>query len=334
MADIAQLAGVSTSTVSRALKGHPSIPEATRQRIKKITAEHNYVVYSRARNFRLQRSQTIATVFPYKGESRRLISDPFYMEMLGAIADALDEHRYDLIISRVPADNQDWCLDYVQNKRVDGVIIVDCAVDDPSIKRMQELNAKFVVLKPPAPDQTYISVGGDSYGASIMAVKHLSSLNRRKIGFMGGHNEMVETHLRYQGYKQGLADVGLNYAEDLIEFTDFSSQAGANATRNLLERVPDLDAIFICSDFMAIAAMQVLVEHNRRVPEDVSIIGYDDIPLAQYSTPPLTTIRQEIATSGHLLVHKLLDLIDDKPVISEQLPVQLMIRASCGADID
>lgn len=331
MADIAKLAGVSTSTVSRALKGHQSIPDVTRQRILKIAKEHHYVLNTRARNFRLQQSQTIATVFPYKGDSKRMISDPFYMEILGAVADALDPHHYDLMISRVPLDNQDWCVDYVQHKRVDGIIIVDCAVEDMNIERLQELGALFVVLKPPAPDQTYISVGGYSYESSIKAVQHLYHLNRRKIGFIGGNQDMVETHLRYEGYKQGLSELGLTHDERLIEFTDFSPQAGADATRALLKRVPDLDAIFVCSDYMAIAAIQVLVENNRAIPQDVSIVGYDDIHLALHSTPPLTTIRQHTHISGHLLVQKLLDLIDGKPVESEFVPTELIVRASCGA---
>lgn len=331
MADIARLAGVSSSTVSRALKGHESIPIGTRERILEIVAEHNYVVDGRARNFRLQRSQTIATVFPYQGDSKRLISDPFYMEILGGIADELDQRNYDLMLSRVPLDNQDWCSNYVHNKRVDGIIIVDCAVNDIGIDRLQELGANFVVLKPPEADQGYISVGGYSYEAGILAVEHLHNLNRRKIGFIGGHKEMMETHLRYEGYKQGLTEAGLPFDESLVQFTDFSSQAGAIATRTLLERQPDLDAIFICSDFMAIAAMQILAETGRHIPQDVSVIGYDDIQLAQHSTPPLTTIRQEINTSGRLLVRKLLDLIDDKPVESEHLPIRLVVRESCGA---
>lgn len=331
MADIARLAGVSTSTVSRALKGHQSIPDVTRQRIIQIATEHNYVLDTRARNFRLQRSQTIATVFPYKGESKRPISDPFYMEILGGIADELDQHHYDLMISRVPLDNQDWCVDYVQNKRVDGIIIVDCATEDKNIARLQQLDANFVVLKPPATDQTYISVGGYSYEGGILAVKHLYQLNRRQIGFIGGHQDMVETHLRYQGYNQGLSEVGLPFDDELVVFTDFSSQAGANATRELLQKRPDLDALFICSDFMAVAAMQVLVENNRKVPQDISVIGYDDIQLAQYSTPPLTTIRQEINQSGRLLVQKLLKLIHNQPVESEYLPIELIIRSSCNS---
>lgn len=331
MSDIARLAGVSTSTVSRALKGHASIPESTRQRIQKIATDNNYVLNARARNFRLKRSQTIATVFPYQGKSKRMISDPFYMEMLGAIADELALHNYDLMISRVSLDNQAWCVDYVQNKLVAGIVIVDCAVDDLNIQRLQDLNANFVVLKPPDPDQTFISVGGYSYQAGVEVVNHLYNLGRRKIGFIGGHRGMVETDLRYKGYMQGLREVGLDYDNDLVYFTDFSPQAGATATRSLLQTCPDLDAIFICSDFMAIAAMQVLVENNRHIPDDVSIVGYDDVQLARHSTPPLTTVHQEITASGQLLVRKLLAMIDGKSVESEHLPVQLIVRSSCGS---
>jgi DNA-binding LacI/PurR family transcriptional regulator len=331
MADIGRLAGVSTSTVSRALRGHPAIPASTRERILQIAAEQHYVIDTRAQNFRLQRSQTIATVFPYVGPSRRMISDPFYMEMIGAITDALDQHGYDLIVSRVAEDHDNWSLNYIQNKRVDGLLVIDRALDDHNLARLADLDAHVVVWGSEIPGQRYVTVGGDSERGGILAAQHLAGLGRRRVGFIGGSPHMVETSERLRGYRQGLMLAGLAYDAGLVTFTDFSPQAGAQAIDQLLTRAPDLDGVFLCSDVMAMAAIQVLAARDRRVPDDLSIVGYDDIQLAAHASPPLTTIRQQIHTGGQLMVDKLLRLIDGGREASHTLSVELVVRGSCGA---
>jgi len=331
MADISRLAGVSVSTVSRALSGNASIPEATRNRIFKIAAENNYVMDFRAQNFRLQRSQTIATVFPYVGESHRMISDPFYMEIIGAITDELDRYGYDMLVSRVRSDDDNWCLRYAQNKRVDGVILIDRSLDDRGIQKLQELGANFVVWGPILDGQDYVSVGGNSVAGAAMAVRHLASYGRRKIGFIGGNPNMVETYLRRQGYEKGLGESGLTFDERLVTYTDFTPQAAHQAITELLAREPELDAVFLCSDFMSIAAMQVIHELGRRVPEDIAVIGYDDIQLAAHCNPRLTTVRQQIHEGGRLMVKKLFSLIEGEPTEAFMLPIELIVRESCGA---
>lgn len=331
MADIGRLAGVSVSTVSRALNNHPNIPQETRERILEIARQHDYHLDARAQNFRLRRSQTIATVFPYRGESRRLISDPFYLEITSAIIDALGDHDYDMILARVPADDADWSLRYAMNRRVDGLIIIDRGVDDPGIETLRRSSTHFVVWGPTLPNQTCVSVGCDSVTGAVMAVRHLAGLGRRRIGFIGGHGGMVETYLRRQGYEQGLQEVGLPVDERLVIYTDFSPQAGHAAMTELLDREPGLDAVFICSDFMALAALEVLRGHGRSVPADVSVIGYDDISLAAHYSPRLTTVRQQIQRGGQLMVSHLFDLMEDKPVESVVMPVELVVRDSCGA---
>jgi DNA-binding LacI/PurR family transcriptional regulator len=333
MADIGRLAGVSASTVSRALSNNPSIPKATRDRIARIADENNYVLDVRAQNFRLQRSQTIATVLPYVGRSRRHISDPFYMEMVGGIADELEAHGYDMIVARVPSDRDAWCLRYIMNKRVDGIFIIDRAVNDRGIARLQELGANFIVFGPTLPDQDYVSVGGNTMEGGMLATRHLASLGRRHIGFIGGHKTMVETYLRHEGYRRALGECGLPYDERLVIYTDFTPQAGATAITQLLDNAPDLDGVFICSDFMSIAAMQIMAERGRRVPQDISVVGYDDIQLAAHCSPRLTTVRQQINASGRMMVRKLFDMLDGGIQQPETIPVELIVRDSCGANI-
>ncbi len=331
MADIGRLAGVSASTVSRALNGSPSIPEGTRERIRKIAQEHNYVLDVRAQNFRLQRSMTIATLFPYRGESRRMISDPFYMEIIGAIADELDYVGYDLIVARVPSDHNDWCSRYVMNKRVDGLILIDRSVDDIGIERLQELGAKFVAWGAMLDNQNYVSVGGNSFAGGVLAVKHLASQGRRHIGFIGGNENMVETYLRRKGFERGLLESNLPYDERLVTHTDFTPQAGVMAIDRLLTESPHLDGVVVCSDFMSIAVMEVIRERGHRVPDEIAVVGYDDIQLAAHCSPRLTTIRQEINDWGRLMVRKLFDVIDGRPTEAAMMPVELVIRDSCGA---
>lgn len=335
MADIGKLAGVSASTVSRALSGSEVIPEATRQRILKIVEEHNYVIDAQARSLRLGRSNTVAAVFPFVGKSRRMISDPFYMEMLGAITDALDVYGYDVIVARVPADDADWVGRYARNQRVDGLILVDRAVNDASIRRLQQLGATFVAWGSVVSNQDYPSVGCDSIGGGQHAVKHLIDLGRRVIGFIGGPAAMVETAQRYEGYQAGLAAADLALDPALVAFTDFTPGQGIHAAERLLNAHPDMDGLFVCSDFMSIAIMERLRALGRRVPDDISVVGYDDIQLAAYCSPRLTTIHQPIAEGGRCTVQTLFTLLDEAPNEPPQviLPAPLIIRDSCGANV-
>lgn len=328
IADVARAAGVSTSTVSRALNNHAAIPEMTRQQIQAVANALHYRPNVRARNFRLQRSQTIATLFPYQDASRRPISDPFYLEIMGAITDELDQYGYDSIIARVHIESDDWCHRYVLDKRVDGLLLIDRALDDVGIQTLQELDAKFVVWGAALPQQPYVSVGCDSRAGARDAVCHLAATGRRRIGFIGGFKSMVETTARRQGYADGLEDSGLTLDEGLVIFTDFTPEAARTAVHDLLNRAPDLDGIFACSDFMAVGVMEVLRQMGRKVGREIAVVGYDDIPLAAYCSPPLTTIHQPIQAGGRLMVQKLFALLDGQAVESSVMPHQLVVRAS------
>lgn len=328
MRDLARLANVSTSTVSRALKGHPSIPEETRQRILDLARQYNYRLDTRAQNFRLQRTGTVAVLFPYDGTSQRMISDPFYLEIVGAISDALSIRDTDMILARVPIFDQEWCLRYALDRRADGIIMIDRAVQDRGIAKLRELGAHVVVWGATISGDDTISVGCDSIQGAALAVAHLVGLGRRRIGFIGGFGGMVETDTRKRGYLRALETHGIAPDDALILDTDFTPRAAANAAETLLQRAPDLDGVFVCSDFMAVAVMDALRAHGRRVPTAVSVVGYDDVPLASYCSPRLTTIRQRIHEGGALMVDKLFDLIDGTPTASALLPVELIVRDS------
>lgn len=333
MADIGRIAGVSTSTVSRALNNHPTIPEHTRQRILQIATDNNYQVNLQARNLRLQRSKTIATVFSYSGESHRLISDPFFLEIIGAITDELGKYGYDMILSRVSTFDDEWCQNYIMNKRIDGIIIVDRGMIDSGINALLAMDANFVVWGAPLEDQGYISVGCDSFEGGRQSALHLANLGRRKIGFIGGEESKVSSTIRHDGYRAGLVEAGLDYDPSIVKFTDFTQEAAHEAVDEMLEAAPDLDAIFLCSDFMAVAILEVLRASGRRVPEDVSIVGYDDITLAAYCSPRLTTVRQDLRKGGHLLVQNLFAMMNGEEPQTVKMPIELVVRDSCGASL-
>jgi DNA-binding LacI/PurR family transcriptional regulator len=327
MADLARLAGVSPSTVSRALNDNPAIPKVTRSRILALAAQHNYRVNVRARALRLQRSHTVAAVFPQSEGSTRLMTDPFYLEIMGAISDELSTHGYDLLVS-LSRGETDWYQRYVIDGRADGLLILERDTEARGVRQLTDVGVPFVAWGPTLPGQQHVSVGGDSFKGALLAVKHLIARNRKTIGFIGGDRTMIETQQRFAGYQAALSEAGLPFRSRLISYTDYTPRQASTALGQLLEVEPQLDAIFFCSDVMAVTSYETLRQAGRRIPEDVAVIGYDDIPLASYAYPRLTTIRQEVVEGGRLMVRKLLALLAGETVISEMLPVTLQLRES------
>lgn len=331
LADIARAAGVSVATASRALNASPAIPAVTRQRVLAAAAQMNYRVNERARNFRLGRSGTVAVLFPYQEASRRQLSDPFYVEITSAIMEEVDAAGCDLLIARVPveaAGEPEWTRRYTVDQRVDGVIVIDRPVADDHLRRLHAAGAPFVVWGQRLADQPYVSVGGDSVIGAGLAVERLIAAGRRRIGFIGGFGGMVETEYRRRGYLAALTAGGLPIDPARLHVTDFSPDGGSAAMTALLTADPAVDAVFVCSDFMAVAVLEVIRRAGRRVPDDIAVIGYDDLPLAAYAAPPLTTIRQPIHAGGRELVRQLLALIAGQPAASVTLPVDLIVRDS------
>ena len=331
MADIAKLAGVSPATVSRALNGNSLIPAETRERILEIARAHNYRRDLRARNLRLGRSHTVAAVFPQSESSHRLMSDPFYLEIMGPITDELARFDFDLLVSRARGSEEEWYQRYILAKRADGLLVLERDLAHIGVSMLRKAGVTFVVWGPELPNQRCVSVGGNSFEGAREAVSHLLRLGRRHIGFVGGDAKMVETNERLKGYRQALLEEDVLFREELIVYTDYTPESSGEAVKRLLEVHAELDAIFFCSDLMAVAGMEALRQRGLRVPDDISVIGYDDIPLATHCNPPLTTVRQEIGQGGRLMVQKLLELIEGQEVHSVTVPTKLVVRQSCGS---
>ncbi|GAB4450112.1 MAG: LacI family DNA-binding transcriptional regulator [Anaerolineae bacterium] len=326
--DIARLAGVSKSTVSRALSDSPLISAKTRARIQAIAEANNFAIHQGARNLSMQRTNTIAVVIPIDPTVGRLVTDPFNLDLFGSIANVMAEHSYDLLVAQVKKDDRQPIDHYLASRRVDGLILFACDVLPEELSRLVKSRAPFIMWGPPAPHGEYCSVGSDDEQGGYLATRHLLDQGRRRIAFISGPFGSPESTLRYQGYERALHEAGLPIDMALLDVGDYTTQSGNEAMKAILERGKPVDAVFSSSDQMALGAVQAVQETGRRVPQDVAVVGYDGTPITAHANPPLTTVRQDIASAGRLLVENLLTYLDDGRPSSVVLPVELVVRQS------
>lgn len=330
MQQLADLAGVSVSTVSRALAGNPLINVKTRDRIAALAAEHNYQINENARNFRLQRTNVIAVVLMLDVKSEQHISDMFFLEMLGAIADALSAQNYDLLLAHSPVD--DVADIYISRvfRQSDGIIFIGQGNQHGKLNEIADLGNPMVVWGSNLTDRHYCTVGSDNVAGGYLATKHLLNLGRKNIVFMGDIN-MPEPRQRYEGYLQALKEKNIKADHSLQIDVPFEMSHASEAINQLLQQKISFDGAVCCSDLIALSAIAALTESGLSVPDDVAVVGYDDIALASYSSPSLTTVRQNIVQGGRVLVQKIMAQINGDKVADSVLKTELIVRRSSGA---
>lgn len=327
IADIARLAGVSKSTVSRALNDSPLIGEETKARIRDLARQHNFQINAPARRLSMQESRTIAFV-THAYHKDFSVADLFGLEIMGGISAGLANREYDLLVIHVNPHDTKWAHQYYDTGRVDGFILMTSTHKQTHVKALLELGAPFIVWGIPQPKQKYCSVTGDNFTGGRYATEHLVSIKRKKIGFIGGPADDLEVLHRQAGYESALKEAGREVDPALMEYGNFSNTSGGEAMQRLLKKIPDIDAVFVNSDLMAIAAMDVIRENGRTVPEDIAVVGYDDLSIAEHSNPPLTTIRQNIPLAGKLLAQNLIEYLQTGMVTNVSVPVELIVRKS------
>ncbi len=330
MAEVAEIAGVAESTVSRAIAGSNRVSAATKERILRLIEESGYRINSRARSLRTQETLTIEVVIAISESNRQHFSDPFFSQIIASIGDALAENGYDLLLSRARPWGEGALADTLAVKRADGAIIIGQGRDPDALNRYAERHRNVVVWGARIPGKTYAVVGSDNMVGGALAGKHLIKNGRRRLIFLGDVNH-VEVGLRHAGLVTSLTGAGVASDQTLMLSMPFDSASAYEATRRLFENGIHHDAIFAASDLMAIAAISALSDLGVRVPEDVAVIGYDDIALANYVTPGLTTIRQDTAAGGRKLVETMLRILAGGEPADVTLPTELVIRQSCGA---
>ncbi|MCU6432859.1 LacI family DNA-binding transcriptional regulator [Undibacterium sp. Jales W-56] len=327
MADIARLAGVSTSTVSRALSGSSLVNDETRKRIEELARSLNYTINIGAQNLRLKQNRTVAVVVPYDSATRQHLSDPFFLSMLGSLADALTDRGFDMLLSRVDAERLDSAAQIYDTGRVLGVILIGQWRHHDQLNQLAARRVPIVVWGAQLPQQLYVTVGSDNVMGGFLATEHLLQSGRRRVAFFGD-TQLPEVAHRYEGYGKALAKHAIALDEGLVIPASFIEEGGRLAVEELYRRGIAFDALFACSDLLAMTAINTLREKGLKAPDDVAVVGYDDIELARYFHPPLTTVRQPIALAGQALVEALLVLADQRTASPRLLATELIRRSS------
>jgi DNA-binding LacI/PurR family transcriptional regulator len=327
MADIARLAGVSTSTVSRALAGSKLISEETRTRVMELARSLKYNINIGAQNLRMKQNRTVGVVVPYDPDTRQHLSDPFFLSMLGSLADALTEQGFDMLLSRVDAGTLDAAATPFDTGRVIGIILIGQWRHHDQLNQLAARHVPIVVWGAQLPQQLYCTVGGDNVAGGELAGAHLLAQGRKRIAFFGDIN-LPEIGQRYEGLCQALHKAGIAPDPALLVEAAFVPDGGRLAVEELQGRGVAFDAVFAGSDLMAMTAINTLRQLGIDVPGQVAVVGYDDIELSSYFHPPLTTVQQPIQEAGRALVASLLELTEGRPAPSLQLPTQLIVRTS------
>lgn len=327
--DIAALAGVSISTASRALNDSPSVNARTKQLIWKLAREQDYPFRRYMPAGPIGATGTIALVVPRPQGRESQLDDPFFLELVAGLSDAARERGCDLLVSHFAPVSFDDLAAAMTTSRADGVIFLGQSSLHHAFNRLAEREARFAVWGAQLPEQAYCSVGSDNLAGGRRATLHLARLGRRRIVFLGD-TEAPEVSQRVRGYAEALEQSGLAHDEALMVPAHFTVESAEASVDAIVGRRLDFDGIVAASDLIALGAIRSLQRAGRRVPEDVSVVGYDDVPFARYSRPALTTISQDTARAGRLLVSKLLDTGGEGEMRSERLPTELIVRESCG----
>ena len=327
MADIARMAGVSISTVSRALAGNPLIPKTLRDQIVEIAQTHGYVVNQSARSLRLRKTDTIGVIIPLAHEAGQLISDPFFLEMVGRLADEITRRSYSVLLNKVIVTEAGWLDRIIQSHRADGLVLIGQSTQHEALNTVSDTYKPMVVWGAQLPGQRYCAVGSDNVQGGKLAVAHLAAAGRKRIAFLGAV-DAPEAAQRFEGYKQGLAEAGLPFDPALVVPAPYTMDEAQGSVADFLTTGVAFDGAFAFSDVIALAAISALTEVGKTVPVDVSVVGFDDIVLARHSNPPLTTIRQDLEYGARAMVDLLFRRMAGEDAPSTLAPVELVVRGS------
>ena len=326
--EIAELAGVSQSTVSRALRGIPLVNPATRERVLRIANEKNYKVNTSASRLRSRQSRTLALLVHDDSEMGSEIN-PFFLSMIAAITKAAAKKNYDILLS-FQQFSDDWIADYEDSNKAEGVVMLGYGGYTDYIHKIGMLdNAHCVTWGPVIDGQPGHFVGCDNVHGGYIATRHLLQLGHRQIAFIGDvSDDCPEIQARHAGYRKAHEEFSLDPIPGLQARANPSELAGYEAAERLIDLGAGFTCAFCATDLNAIGAIRALRNRNIHVPADVSVVGFDDLPSIAYATPALTTVRQDTATAGQVLVETLLDLVRGNHVVSRLLPPELIVRQS------
>jgi len=331
------LSGVSVSTVSRVFNDYGDVSAATRQRVLEAAKSLDYAPSAAARTLVRQRSQLIGVVL-FTGFEHPDISHPFFQDVLVGVKHAIGSQGYDVLLfaTEQPGANRGAPHSYLRrarHHRVDGVVLMGVDRGDPEVDRLVQSQTPVIGVDLDVAGPHTSWVASDNVGGARLAVRHLHALGHTRIATITGAQDTRPGADRLLGYRAELQALGLDPRPAYVEAGDFYRDSGEAAMRALLALPEPPTAVFVAADMMAVGAIEAVRSAGLRVPEDVAIVGFDDVQLAPFIDPPLTTIRQDRVGLGLAAGQALIEQIEhpERALATLTLPVELIVRRSCGA---
>jgi len=305
LADIGRLAGVSTATVSRALRDSPEIGEKMKEKIRLLADQHNYTLNTSARNLRLQKTNTVAVILnSYDELSGELSSQPYLLNVLAGLSDELAKHGLDMMLSSKRSASQCWNEYFVRSGRADGIVVLGQGDDVSTLTELVNHASPFVVYGAFRNQEPYCVVGCDNRKGGLLATRHLIQDAGRKHLLYFGPTENFDGMQRIEGFKQASLEAGINASQVQILECELSLESADAMLSRAMSQGLSFDGVFACSDEIAIGAVRCLQKHGFNVPKDISVVGFDDLPAATYFSPALTTIKPHQGQLAEILVER------------------------------
>lgn len=331
IAELARMAGVSAGTVSRALAGKSLVNAETRERIQTIAREHGFRPNQMARRLRTQRTGMIGVVIPLGHERRQHISDPFFMSLFGYLADALTESGHDLMLSRVIPGDDEWLDRIVDSGMLDGALVIGQSNQFDAIERVAERFLPLVVWGSNRPGQVHCTVGSDNFLGGKLAAERLLASGKHNLAFFGD-TTAPEIADRLAGARAAVeaasSPATITCFSTHLSNDDIPDEVAAHIAQILGSGAPRIDGVVCASDVIAMVTLRLLHESNVRVPHDIAVTGFDDLPLTTQTVPRLTTVRQDIAGGARAMVDLLMQRIAGEITPSTIMAPELVIRES------
>ncbi len=326
--EIAKLAGVSRSTVSRVLNNDPNVSDRTRNKVQAIIDETEYQPSPVARSLIGGRTRVLGLVIPMAFTS--LFNDPFFSLLSQGISSTCTANNYTVMLWLIEPDYEKRANNNILNNRlIDGIIVASNRIDDPLIEGLVQRKIPLIQIGR-SKDPNVSSVDADNIHGAVTAVQHLVSIGRKQLATITGHMDRFSGRDRLAGFKRGLQENNLPILEERIAYGDFTEKGGHTQAKRLLSRTK-FDGLFVASDVMSFGAVQAIREAGLRVPEDIAVVSFDDLPAATRFVPPLTTVRQPIHQMGAIAAQTLIDQLESNDTATPRriiLPTELVLRES------
>ncbi|KOC36431.1 LacI family DNA-binding transcriptional regulator [Clostridium botulinum] len=328
--DISRIAGVGVSTISRVLNNHPDVKDETRKKVLGVIEEVNYIPNNSARNLKRNTSKSIGVLV--KG-----INNPFFSKMIKSIEEKIDDKKYSMILhyNESSTDDFDAAIELIKEKKLKGLICLGGNFDNLDKKQMENLSVPIVIassnITSDANKNLFSSVVIENEKAAFDAVKYICKLGHRGIGIITtGEEDRSVGRLRFQGYKNAIFENKIKFDENLVEIGEYTFESGYEAMNRLLDKDLKITAVFVTTDIMAIGAAKAILSRGLKIPEDISIVGFDGIEYSKYFHPSLTTVEQPVENMAEKSIEILLDLINAKKANQHIVfETKLLKRESC-----